>query len=517
MLIVSVVLVALFVAGPLWFAVQGLLQASRGVDWQALGDPYLWHIVWFSGYQAFLSTCLSAIAGVLLGRCLFYLKPKGRQYWLAFASVCFIAPVILVVLGTVGSFGSQGLWASLLGHSFSIYGLSGILLAHLFLNIPLFMRHSYLLWQSIALAQWRQAEQLGLGTIARFRYLEWPMLKSGLIGSMLLVFMLCFGSFTIVLALGGGPAATTLEVAIYQALRYDFEPGFALICALLQLFIGLGLYLLLKQRPETSPPGNEHDYQPPLSRYEPLWMRGYLLIAFCFFGSIILGMILPLRVSTLGSEDFSMVLVATMKSLQIALLSLGIAALLLVALLYWVIQSVKRPNWYWFDTLSELVASALLLFPPMVVSTGIFFWLWQRGRQGQSLWLVALINALMALPFAIRLMRPALSQLQHHYRQLLEETAPDRWTRWWVIYRPILLRPAALTAAFILVLSLGDMGVVALLGDVDLVTLPLLVYQQLGHYQYAQASFTGLWLMLLCTVIFIMFEQIATKGSHVRG
>ena len=27
------------------------------------------------------------------------------------------------------------------------------------------------------------------------------------------------------LTLGGGPAATTLEVAIYQALRFDFDPG----------------------------------------------------------------------------------------------------------------------------------------------------------------------------------------------------------------------------------------------------------------------------------------------------
>ena len=51
------------------------------------------------------------------------------------------------------------------------------------------------------------------------------MLRAALPGVAGLVFMLCVTSFTIVLTLGGGPAATTLEVAIYQALRFDFDPA----------------------------------------------------------------------------------------------------------------------------------------------------------------------------------------------------------------------------------------------------------------------------------------------------
>ena len=47
--------------------------------------------------------------------------------------------------------------------------------------------------------------------------------------------MLCITSFTIVLTLGGGPAATTLEVAIYQALRFDFDPARAVTFTLLQI------------------------------------------------------------------------------------------------------------------------------------------------------------------------------------------------------------------------------------------------------------------------------------------
>lgn len=39
-----------------------------------------------------------------------------------------------------------------------------------------------------------------------------------------LIFMLCFASFATVLSLGGGPQATTIELAIFQALSYDYDP-----------------------------------------------------------------------------------------------------------------------------------------------------------------------------------------------------------------------------------------------------------------------------------------------------
>ena len=57
-----------------------------------------------------------------------------------------------------------------------------------------------------------------------FRLVEWPQLRAALPGVALLIFLLCAASFAVVLTLGGGPRATTLEVAIYQSLRADFDP-----------------------------------------------------------------------------------------------------------------------------------------------------------------------------------------------------------------------------------------------------------------------------------------------------
>ena len=50
----------------------------------------------------------------------------------------------------------------------------------------------------------------------------------------MLVFLLCMTSFAVALTLGGGPRATTLELAIYQAVRFDFDLGRAAWLALIQ-------------------------------------------------------------------------------------------------------------------------------------------------------------------------------------------------------------------------------------------------------------------------------------------
>ncbi|STQ81936.1 thiamine transporter membrane protein [Hafnia alvei] len=71
-----------------------------------------------------------------------------------------------------------------------------------------------------------------------------------------LIFMLCFASFATVLSLGGGPQATTIELAIYQALSYDYDLSRAALLAILQLLCCLGLVLLSQKLSGILPVGH---------------------------------------------------------------------------------------------------------------------------------------------------------------------------------------------------------------------------------------------------------------------
>jgi thiamine transport system permease protein len=70
------------------------------------------------------------------------------------------------------------------------------------------------------------------------------MLAARLPGIFAAIFLICLSSFAVALILGGGPRATTVELAIYQALRFEGDLARAVGLALLQLGLGGGAALL---------------------------------------------------------------------------------------------------------------------------------------------------------------------------------------------------------------------------------------------------------------------------------
>ena len=65
--------------------------------------------------------------------------------------------------------------------------------------------------------------------------LDWPAMRGTVPGLAAIIFLLAFTSFPIVLLLGGGPAVQTLELAIYSAVRLDFDLDAAVTLALVQI------------------------------------------------------------------------------------------------------------------------------------------------------------------------------------------------------------------------------------------------------------------------------------------
>ena len=93
--------------------------------------------------------------------------------------------------------------------------------------------------------QWRLAAALGFTPCTDIPASRLAGSASGAAGLASLVFLLCFKSFAIVLALGGGPARATLEVAIYEALKIELDFTRAAWLALIQLAICLSITIVL--------------------------------------------------------------------------------------------------------------------------------------------------------------------------------------------------------------------------------------------------------------------------------
>ncbi|PID64278.1 MAG: hypothetical protein CR963_01010 [Gammaproteobacteria bacterium] len=237
----------LLVALPTVLAFYALISfGGGGVAWGLLSDSYFHGILYFSLKQAFFSAALSLMLAWPVARALFYLPDLyGRRALLALCLLCFVLPTLILITGLVALLGRSGWLVPLLGDEWNLYGLHGILLAHVFLNMPFAVRALFLQLQGIPDSSGRLAAQLKLSGWQRFALIEWPAVKGRLLVLAGFIFVLCFNSFAVVLALGGGPQATTLEVAIYQSLKYEFNIPEALTLAWVQLLIAGSLFFLM--------------------------------------------------------------------------------------------------------------------------------------------------------------------------------------------------------------------------------------------------------------------------------
>ncbi|WP_163834423.1 ABC transporter permease subunit [Spartinivicinus ruber] len=499
-------------------ALVALATEGWGVfNWQELLDPYLWYITSFSLKQALLSAVISLLCAIPVAKVIACRQFIGKQWLLTIFNLCFVLPTIVVVLGMVSVYGRSGWINQWIDSDYSIYGLPGILLCHVFVNFPFAARVFVNVIEQNPVNQWRLSEQLGFNTFYRFYWVEWQAIKSQLFPLFGLIFLLCFNSFTIVLAMGGGPQSTTLEVAIYQALRYDYEPGFAVLLATLQLLITAPIALMLFYYQPTLKQTKKTAYKKP-TRFVTRWLLTPILAMTSLWVLLpLLALLLEaVNLDSLSGLSTQILINAGLKSLIIAVsasffsvcMALGVNALLFnLSTQDKANTHLKGIKKHW-AIIVEGVSANILYFPAIVLATGWFILLWKLTDVFQyTLWLVIFINALMAMPFAIRIIRVPFFQVASHYQQLSMHLGITGW-HWWKMAWPVLSTAIGQAAALAFVLSLGDMGIVALVGDPDFITLPLLVYQYLSNYQYPQAAVLSVILVASCFICFYLIERI---------
>jgi len=515
-------------------AVAALLFAAVDTagDDSPLYDSYLWRVTRFTLLQAALSTVLSVGLAIPLARAIARRQRFfGRDWLISLLAVPIGLPPIVAALGLIDIWGRQGIvnrtlhWLGL-AEPLSIYGLAGILLAHVFFNLPLATRLLLAQLDRVPAEYWRNADQLGLGSRAVFGLIEWPFMRSHIAGIAGLVFMLCVTSFTLVLLLGGGPAATTIEVAIYQALRFDFDPPRAVSLAVMQLLLTsvlLALLALFGRPPEEGAtlgqPIRRSQDRRPFSRVADFGLIG---IAALFLLSPLVSVALAGLAADLPRLlGEPIVWRAITTSLGIAVCAAGLsvtAALVLVRARHATLPLAPTRLWARLFRVSATAASSLvLLVPPIVLGAGWFVLL----RSHVDVFalapiLVIVVNAIMALPFVMRVLEPAHVTHMARTERLSIALGLTGMRRLVLVDWPGLRRGFLLATAFAMALSLGDLGAIALFGSQDVITLPYLLLQRMGSYRTDDAAGLAFLLGLVCLMLMVFAGRDGSRGQWSR-
>jgi thiamine transport system permease protein len=439
-------------------------------------------ILWFTVWQAAASTALTFVAGLPLAWATSRLAFRGRGLVRALVVVPFVLPTVVVATAFL-----DVLPASMQR------GVLPILLAHVFFNVAVVVRVVGGYWGRLDPRLWDAAATLGATPLQRFRRLTLPALRPALAAAAALTFLFCFTSFGVVVILGG-PQRATLEVDIYDLATQAFDLRAAAALSLLQL-AAVAAIVAVSARLESRigsrmPLAAESAAARRPTRGQRLALAGILSAGALGFG-------LPL--AALVEQSFSTpsgaglgyyralgratptLLVEPWRAVEYSLLyAAGATAIALIVggLASAAIASRSRRFGGWLDTavMLPLGASAVMLGYGFVIS----FDTPPLDLRG-SPWIVPVAQALVAAPFVVRILTPALRAVDPRLREAAAVlgATPARVHR--EIDVPLVLRPLGIAAGLAFAIALGEFGATVFLARADRPTLPVAIFRFLGR------------------------------------
>ena len=508
------------------------------------------HVLGFTLYQALLSTLLTLIVGLpaayLFARFDFF----GKSLLRALTAVPFMLPTVVVAAGFNALLGPRG-WINLgLMAAFGLESapiqfvgtLGAILLAHVFYNTTIVIR---LVGSALSQLDPRlegAARTLGADSRRVWWHVTLPLLRPSLLAAGLLVFLFDFTSFGVILLLGG-PGFATLEVETYiQALQMLNLPLAGLLSAVQLLctlvFSVLYTRVVAKTRVQVSLRTAQYNVRRARVWREKVFVAGLGFLLITFF--VLPMLALPLRSVSrleaargqrtdvqygLTTDYYSELFINRRGSLfyvppiQAALNSLGYAGLtVLFSLLmgFPAASALAHPGKLerWLDPLLVLPlgASAVTLGLGFIIS-------FNRPplRLLASPWLIPLAHTMVALPFVIRTLQPALASIPERLRDAASTLGASPFRAWLTVDWPIIWRASLAAATFAFTVSLGEFGATALLTRPEYPTIPIAIYRflsQPGGLNYGQAMAMATVLMVLATVGILLIERLRLPGAR---
>ena len=532
----------LFFVYPLVAILGRSLVREGGLDLgpfgSILGDSYYLGRIWFTTWQALVSTLLSVALGLPVAYLFAKYEFPGKALLKAVTTVPFVMPTIVVAMGFVALFGSQGVVNSVL---MGLLGLSEppiritntltiIFMAHAFYNYAIVVRIVSALWANLDPSLEEAAKMMGAGRVRTFYHVTLPLLLPAIASSALLAFAFSFTSFGVVLILGGAQFAT-LEVAIYELTAKLFRLPLAGALAVVQLVFTYAFLLLYARLQESSAtPINLTPRAATVRRKlrlgDKVFILGmilYLLVVLSPLIALVVGAVsaadgnTPGHVANLFSDErgsyFYLSPVAVMwNSVRFALATVAISLVVGAIVAYFLSRPGRR---------GTSVADALFMLPLGVSAVTLGFgYLITLDRPPLDLrgsWLILVIaHSLIAYPFVIRSLLPVLRGMNPNLREAAAVLGASPARVFLFVDLPMIAPALLVGATFAFAVSIGEFGASLLLVRPEFTTMPVAIFRFLGlpgDANLGKALAMSSLLMAVVALGFVAIERFRYRGT----
>ncbi|MEA3326293.1 MAG: iron ABC transporter permease [Chloroflexota bacterium] len=533
---------------PLLALFKLLISPEWGFNFSTLDLNKAWQTLWFTTAQAALSTLLTLVIG-LPGAWLFArFSFKGKKALKILTTLPFILPTVVVAAGFNALLGPHG-WVNL-GlmtllkldsppiHFLNTFG--AILIAHVFYNTTIIIRVVSNAWAQQNIRIQQAAQVLGANPWRTFREITLPLLRPSILAGTLLVFLFNFTSFGVVLMLGG-PQFATLEVEIYIQALHLLNLPLAGVLSLLQLGCTLLItiahgHLTSQQKLIISPRSRAVSVREPRKGFEKFIVVLLIITLFSLLiaplASLALRSIVKLEpergergevqrgltfkyyrelgINRRGSLFYVPPISAVGNSFTFALITIVIALILGILVAYALLQ--QTPINKFLDPLLMLPLGA------SAITLGLgFIIVFNRPPISEINFpiIVPIAHSLIALPFVVRTLSPALQGIPNTLRNAARSLGASPLRVLMEIDLPLLSPAIIVSIIFALTISLGEFGASTFLTQPSYPTIPVAIYRyisQPGALNYGQALAMSTLLMLVCAGGIFVIEHIRTSN-----
>ena len=535
---------ALFYVYPLgaiiWRGLGGGFGSRGPGIWQVLTAVTTLRALWFSSWQAVVSTLCTLAVGLPAAYVFARYRFPGKRLLRTITLVPFVMPTLVVVAAWQALLGPRGFVnQALAGGALPAVHFSGtawaIIAAHVFFNTALVVRLVGDSWAQMHPRVIETAAVLGAGPLQRWRSVTAPLLSRSIIAAALLVFLFDFTSFGVVLLLGAGRYAT-LEVEIYLQTVALFDLRAAAVLSLLQLLLTAlvtGAYSQAAARfSATAQLGRAVSHERPLATH-----RERLVVAVTV-GALLVWLVVPLAALALRSlfsvEDGRLTLalftrlgsrprgaaltVPPLLAIRNSLLFAAATALLSLAVglpAAWAAIGVRRRG---LQRLVDIIVMLPLGTSPVTIGFGFILALGLPGLDLRtSPVLLPVAHTLVALPLVFRALVGGLQAVPVRLREAAAVLGASPAQRFRYVELPVVGRAVASAALFAAAISLGEFGASALIARPELPTITTAIFRSLsrpGAANYGQGMALATILMVTTAVSVAAIERLRVAAAR---
>ncbi len=510
---------------------------------ELIQQPYYAETVWFTVWQAVLSTLLTLLTALPGAYVFGHFRFRGRELLKALTTIPFVMPTVVVAAAFRALLGPHGRLNTVLAALLKLESapiqlertLWLILLAHVFYNYTVVIRIVGGFWANLSRYTEEAAAVLGASRRQVFRHITLPLLAPALLAAALLIFLFTFTSFGVILILGG-PGFSTLETEIYRQSVVFLKFPVAAALSILQIIFTYGIMLVYTafQRRIATPirfQSQRQTLRPPATGRERMLVGVNVALMLLLLLTPLLALVersftdsdghftldyyRELPVNRRGSVLHAPPLQIIGNSVRYALLTVLLATTL-GALSAWRLAggarngSGERPGGRRKRSLGWLDSLLMLPLGVSAVTLG-FGYIVSLGRLRTSPLIIPLAHTLIAFPFVVRTLLPVLRGIHPSLREAAAVLGASPGRVWREIDLPIVGRALLVGAVFAFTISMGEFGATSFIARPgSTATLPIAINRYLGQpgaLNFGQSVALSTVLMVVCGAGFLAIER----------